>query len=571
MKINKYITWIFSVLVLFMASCTEDKVQNPELTDADLKIYFWGVGDNVSALAWEGYDVLIGETLDLKLQVSPIDGTEVKWVDDATGEVLSTSVEYSYAPTEEESRKVNFIASRASGYEKEVVFNFRGNLDGYTSKINEWQSVLIPQGTQTGKFTVEFDMIPNKDNIDVVVGFLDGIATTYSNNSCIVRLNPSGKIDAFNDTAYDSDNELAYHAGVTYHVKMDIDCVNMSYDVYANEQGGAVVEIAKDYSFRKKVTHLDYWSMVAGNFNIADPGTHRILNMEITTVSQNHSPVFLPVNDLIMEGGTVVDIEIEAIDPLGGDIVLEVGDLPRFATFVDNGYGKGVLTLKPYGDCGQCDSGAYDFNIKATNTNETTDLDFVVVVDPLSIKAETSDATVWDNGTIESDLTRLVGGHVGDGAGGDGHIVDLIPFALPSVPSGKKIKSAALKVNVTLNNSWEVVEYDVYALAARSSSEVLATDFFIGAFDTDPNATGVQQGFIKNGNPTGEFVMDAASGVNLAAFLNDQFDNGATSGEFVFLRINANRNTLPTWAHLIFDSAEATATAPELILVYEAE
>ena len=135
MKIKKYIIGIFGVLFFATLACNDEGVSNPILTDADLKVYFWGEGDNVTGIAWEGYDVLIGETLDLKLQVSPKQDTNVAWIDDETGDVLSTDLEFTYAPTKEESRRVNFIATRPSGYEEKVVFNFRGNLDGYISKI----------------------------------------------------------------------------------------------------------------------------------------------------------------------------------------------------------------------------------------------------------------------------------------------------------------------------------------------------------------------------------------------------------------------------------------------------
>ncbi|WP_139957565.1 hypothetical protein [Flavicella sediminum] len=575
MKINKYITWIFSVLLLTMLSCNEEDISNPVLSDTDLKVYFWGEGDNLTGLAWEGYDVLIGETLDLKLQVSPKQNTSIQWVDDATGEVLSTSLEYTYAPTQEEARKINFIATRPSGYEKKVVFNFRGNLDGFTSKINEWQSVLIPQGTQTGTFTVEFDMIPSKNNIDVIVGVLDGISTTYSNNSCIVRLNPSGKIDAYDDTGYAASNELAYHAGVTYHIKMDIDVVTMSYDVYANEQGGDIIEIGKDFKFRRKITHLDYWSMVAGNFNISDPGTHRILNMEITTHTQNQAPVFTAIDDLVVAEGMTLDVDIEAVDPLGGSIILEATNLPRFANFTDHGFGKGTLTFKPYSDCGGCDLGLHDISISATNSAETSNLDFKIeIMDPnaaFDVKVDLADATIWGGGSVDASYTKLFGGHVATGIGGDDHVVGVMPFALPDVPAGKKVKSAVLKVNVTTNNSWIAVEYDVYAIAARATAEVLPTDFFLGVFDTDPNATGIQKSFIKNGDAVGEFSMNDASGIELATFMNSQYQNGAAAGEFLFIRISANRDDMDTWAHLQFDGGESIATAPILTVTLEDE
>lgn len=576
MKLKKYLIGLIGILLVTAISCESNELSNPTLTDQDLTVYFWGEGDNVKGIAWEGYDVLIGETLDLQLQVSPATDTTVKWVDDETGEVVSETLEYTYAPLEEESRKISFIATRPSGYEVVVPFNFRGNTDGNNSIINQWQSFLIPEGTQTGEFTFEFDVIPSKDIIDGVVGILDGISTTYSNNSCIFRFNASGKIDAFNTTGYEAVNDLEYHAGFTYHVKMNVDAVNMKYDVLVTEQGSTEVVIAQNYGFRRQITHLDYWSMVAGNFGLDDPGTHRVFNEVFTVHSQNEAPVFISVDDVTLPEGQTLEIEIEAIDPLGGVIKLEAIDLPRFATFIDKGFGKGLVTLEPYDDCGGCDLGAYEINIVATNASESTELNFnVEILDPFAafdIAADAADATIWGNGALDGSWTQLFGGHVATGVGGDDQVIGVIPFALPVIPAGKKVKSAVLTINVTANNSWVAVEYDVYALASRGTSEVLSTDFYVGAYGADPDATAIQQGLIVNGAGTGIFAMDDSSAVNLAEYMNTEYTNGASSGEFMFVRVGANRADMPTWAHLQFDSADVVGdTKPILTVTLEDE
>lgn len=573
MKLKKYVIGILAILLVTAISCDSDELSNPTLADQDLTVYFWGEGDNIKGIAWDGYDVLIGESLDLRLQVSPAEDTEVKWVDDATGEVVSTSLEYTYAPTEEESRRINFIATRPSGYEVIIPFNFRGALDGFSSVINQWQSFLIPNGTQTGAFTFEFDVIPSKDIIDGVVGILDGIATTYSNNSAIFRFNGAGKIDAYNTSGYAAENDLTYHGGVTYHVRMEVDATTMMYDVFVTEAGGSEVVIAQDYGFRRQITHLNYWSMVAGNFNIADPGTHRVFNVVFTTHTQNEAPVFIAVSDMLMPEGQSLEVEIEAIDPLGGNIQLEAMNLPRFATFVDNGFGRGVVTFNPYDNCGGCDLGIYDIHIVATNSSESTDLNFnLEVLDPFAafdVPVDLADATIWGNGAVDPNWTQLFGGHVNAGIGGDDHVVGVMPFALPDVPVGKKVKSAVLTVNVTANNSWVAVEFDVYAIASRGLAEVLPSDFYVGAYDADVNATAIQQGLIVNGAGTGEFVMDAPSGINLADYMNAEYAGGAVMGDFMFVRINSNRGDMPTWAHLQFDSGQVAATAPVLTVTLE--
>ena len=567
MYLKKYLFAIVSILVL-TTSCTEE-LKNPTLSDADLKVYFEGVGGTVDGVAWTGYNVIVGESKTITLQVTPAQDTTVKWVDDATGEVLSETLAYTFTPTEVGLKRVNFIATRST-FEKIIKFNFRGVPDGYSSRINSWQSILIPQGTQTGEFIAEFDMIPSKDEMDGVVGILDGVANAYSDNSCIVRLNPSGKIDAFNVSGYSAENDFTYQANTTYHIKMEVNSVDMTYNVFATAPGGTPIVIASNYGFRRNVTHLNYWSMVAGDFNLTDPGTHQVLNMTITTLSQNQSPVFIPVDDIEILEGSHTAIEIESIDPLGGSLILEAVDLPRFATFSDNGFGHGVVELDPYADCGGCDLGVYDLHIKATNALETNDLHFAVtVVDPNSefeIPIHADDATVWGNGASDNGYVNLFGGRVAAGVGGEDEVVAVMPFQLPDIPVGKEVASAQLKVVTTTNNSWVAVDYDIYAIAERGNATVLATDFFIGDYDTDPNATAIQQGYIQNGDAIGEVLMSDTSGTALADYINSRYANGASAGDFMFLRINADR-AMPLWAHLQFKSANSDVSGAEPVLV----
>ncbi len=583
MYIKKYLIGIIGLLLVAISCSSDDNAQNPELSDQDLSVYFWGVGDNVSGIAWQGYDVLIGESVTVKLQVSPKDQTTVKWVDDATGEILSESLEFTYAPTQEESKRVNFIATRPSGYEKTIVFNFRGTLGGFNSKINTWQSIKIPQGTQTGTFTAEFDMIPSKDIMDGVVTFLDGISTGYSSNSCIVRLNSSGKIDAYNDAGYAAENDLQYHAGITYHVRMEVDALNMIYSVFVTPQGENEVEIANNYKFRKKVTHLDHWAMVAGDWQLDDPGTHRVLNMEITTHTINEAPVFTKVDDISMAEGTSQVIEIEATDPLGGNLKLEAENLPRFARFEDHGYGKGTLTLEPYNNCGGCDLGIYDIKITATNIKASTDLNFKVeVIDPYAgifITSNVADNIVNSTGpkrpnpTVDGWVNRpvmYVGGGVNWQDAEDTYdMAAVIPFEIPEIPDGKIVTKAELKINLERVVSWAWQDYDLYGLPYRNDPTVLPSDYWQGAYGTDPNAVAIQQKFAVKETPVGELKSSEAANQAFVDYINAQIANGAKEGDFIFLRVNVNVADAPTYGRIDISSADSSIpeNAPVLKIV----
>lgn len=598
-----------AVVMIFTAVSCEKEIENPVLTDDDLVVFLYGQGGTPHGIAWEGYDVELGDSLEIRMQVSPASETKVKWelhdkeyitvegdtvAVKTTATLLNETLSYTFKPTEAGLQRTYFIASRQTGDSSEavadtVVFNFRGGYEGgvapvdVESIINSWQSFNIPQGPQNGSFTAEFDMVAGKDGIDAVLGFNNGAATSYGDLSCIVRFDRTGIIDAYNGATYMHENNFPYTGGVTYHIRMEVDMVTMKYSVFASETGGSEVIIAQDYSFRNKLNEVDSWSIVAGNWNLTEPGTHRITNMVITTNSINENPIIIGIDDVEMFEGEVINIPVKSIDPLGGSLVLEVSDLPRFAKFTPTSNGNGVISLEPYENCGGCDVGNFTVTISATNKMGTTEEAFNITVNPavnsIQVTADIGDATVWPTGQVVNDYIHLFGGAIGDvGVSGEAaDVVGVLPFKLPEVPEGKEIESVYLTLTVAAQNAWVDVNYDVYALDARNTPEVLATDYFIGDYGTDANATAIQNGFMTKADAVAadpddpnlnntEFTMSDDGAINLADFINAQYAGGATAGQYVFIRYAADR-TMPTWAHIQYESADTDAPGSEPVLM----
>ncbi|MEN8250070.1 MAG: hypothetical protein ABFS32_14150 [Bacteroidota bacterium] len=588
MKIFNYIISIL-VLVAVFASCDKE-ILNPTLKDSDLSVYFYGQGGDPHGIAWEGFDVMVGDTLDLKMQVSPLNGTSVSWVavnvdtegKETPGSVINETMEYTFMPTEAGSDRVWFIASRSSTVADTVKFNLRGVTETGdapgegTSIINSWQNFTIPQGVQNGSFTAEWDMVAEKDGIDAVTGFGPGEAGTYSDLSVIVRFDRLGIIDAYNSAGYAHVNEVPYSAGVVYHVRAEINVINGTYSAYVTPEGGAEVVIAEDYGFRNPAISIAYWSMVAGDWNLANPGVHTVSNMVFSNFVTNENPVIQGVEDVVMYEGQSEVIQIKAIDPLGGNILLQTEGLPRFATYTETGNGTASISLNPYVNCGGCDVGNYAITILASNKAGTSDAAINIEVKEaasMEIVVSTEDGSVWGPAAAyhtDNAYLNIFAGSIGDVGPGAANICAVMPFELPVVPAGMEIGSAILRITTETNNSWVAVDYDLYALPIRTTATILGTDYFVGPYDSDANATGIQAGLIKNGDEVGEVTTSNQAGLDLAAYLNAQYAGGATAGQFVFLRVNDNRGDLPTWAHLQFKSGDTDipGTEPTLIVTF---
>jgi hypothetical protein len=114
----------------------------------------------------------------------------------------------------------------------------------------------------------------------------------------------------------------------------------------------------------------------------------------------------------------------------------------------------------------------------------------------------------------------------------------IIPFQLPTLGVGNGFTAADLRLHLYANSA-SGFNADVYGLTRISaSSNILASDFFIGA--SDETATLIQDDFFTPSSSTDPTNTDATGDANLAAWLNVQYDGGANAGQYVFLRVNVD-------------------------------
>ena len=579
MKILKYITAVFALLFV-IASC-EKEVTNPVLEDSDYRVYFYGSGENAYNVAREGFDVLLGTSLEIKLMNSPTQDTQIKWVLASDSSLINETFDYTFAPEVEGLQKTWFVSSRSSGFTDTVTFNFRGVTDGVikdaTSEMNAWKNFEYPDGSINGSFTAEFDMVADKNNTNCITGFLNGVPANgddFGALSAIIRFTTNGNFDARNGDAYSYVNEIKYSAGLVYHVRMEINAIDMEYDVFITNADGDEVQLADKYGFRKKVSTLDHWNIIAKDAG-ENSGTHTISNMQLSNIVQNTLPVFGDVDDVdVAEGSKVVTV-VKAKDPLGGKIIFTTENLPRFAKFVDNGNGSAQFTFEPYTNCGGCDLGSYDIKIIATSDSGVSEENMKVSVTPdlsdvINVEVDVADATIFESGSTE---TNPVWTSIDFGAANYGTSTQMnavMPFALPTIPAGKRIKAAYLKVFVQETNLFTGASMDVYSFTPRATPDVLRSDFYLGSYGGDTSADAIQEGLLVKGSSVGNYSLSDEAAIAFGGVLEGYYSNGAIAGEFVFLRVSPSANSTD-WSQAkisAYETADA-ADRSQLVIVLE--
>ena len=119
----------------------------------------------------------------------------------------------------------------------------------------------------TGTFTATFDATPTVSPENAVVGLSSGAATAPGDNSCSVRFNPSGQVDACNGTGY-VPTKLNYLANVTYHFRLVVNMTTHTYSAFVTAPGGLEQAVGSNYAFRRTAnpaTSLDHWNLTLGD------------------------------------------------------------------------------------------------------------------------------------------------------------------------------------------------------------------------------------------------------------------------------------------------------------------
>lgn len=154
-----------------------------------------------------------------------------------------------------------------------------------TSSPAAWSNSSFP--TQTAQFSASYDVTPNLNNMDVVLGFSLNAATGYTSLAAITRFSTAGVIDARNGAGYAADVAVPYTAGLTYHFRILINPANKTYTVYVTPAGGTELALASNYAFRSDqaaTSSLNNWGMYA------NLGSLTVCNMTIGTGSTITAP-----------------------------------------------------------------------------------------------------------------------------------------------------------------------------------------------------------------------------------------------------------------------------------------
>ena len=118
----------------------------------------------------------------------------------------------------------------------------------YLVSGNGWQNRSIP--SQTGSFTVAFNMRPSATGIDAITGLSTTSASAFTQLAVAIRCATSGVFDARNGGAFQAANPLTYQAGVTYRVVVTVNVATRTYSATVTPPGGSPVTIANNYAFR---------------------------------------------------------------------------------------------------------------------------------------------------------------------------------------------------------------------------------------------------------------------------------------------------------------------------------
>ena len=123
-------------------------------------------------------------------------------------------------------------------------------------------------------------------------------------------------------------------------------------------------------------------------------------------------------------------------------------------------------------------------------------------------------------------------------------------FQLPTVAPSEPITGATLNFTflsyqtagaavATLGN------IDLYGLGYRSSSTVLATDYYHGALDPSTSATRIQDNLLATSGLTTNSAIATNASAALTAYINAQYSAGAQAGDYIFFRLSPDSASYP--------------------------
>ncbi|MBD3240640.1 MAG: hypothetical protein GF331_08660 [Chitinivibrionales bacterium] len=111
-----------------------------------------------------------------------------------------------------------------------------------------WSHYAI--GVLAGTTDMRCVVSPSHDKLDAVIAFGDLPGSNYADYGALIRLSPTGIVDARDGDAYVAEQQLSYAAGDTITLRAAFDFAYSKYSVIARKNSGSEVYIARDCAFR---------------------------------------------------------------------------------------------------------------------------------------------------------------------------------------------------------------------------------------------------------------------------------------------------------------------------------
>ncbi|WP_458628303.1 choice-of-anchor Q domain-containing protein [Winogradskyella sp. PC D3.3] len=259
-----------------------------------------------------------------------------------------------------------------------------------------------------------------------------------------------------------------------------------------------------------------------------------VVNSGSTTV--NNAPVLSTLVSQTLNVDDIKTINISATDADTDALAFVISNAPSYATFIDNGDGTATITLSPIsGDEGNSN---ITVTVNDGELNDSAILNIQVNAIPQEnnyiVEAGIDDQTVYDNGGMQ-----WVGYHT-HRIGSNNKTSAIIPFQIPALAQNERLTSATLNFHLLQSGGNLAHKVDLYGLPYRSSSTILSTDYYAGVYDTDQTSTAIEDNIIDLNSLQGN--LQSSSSQNIVNYINNQLDNGAVTGDFIFFRFSLDYN-----------------------------
>ncbi len=119
---------------------------------------------------------------------------------------------------------------------------------GYTFSTEGFEAISYQPIT---KGVIDMDVIPfvTADNV-IGISASDSQPAGYGDLNVIIRFNPDGTMDAYNNGGYASYSAVRYNAGEQYHIHIETDVTKKTYSAWVSDEEGNRYTLALNYAYR---------------------------------------------------------------------------------------------------------------------------------------------------------------------------------------------------------------------------------------------------------------------------------------------------------------------------------